>query len=248
MNPVDQHLREIEKNLAAWNRKPLLQEIYSGFYQDIIGRINTSASGLTIELGSGIGNLKSYLPSAISTDLFPNPWIDKVCDAYAMPFADHTVSHLILFDVFHHLRAPGAFLKEARRVLEPEGKILIFEPFISFGSYPVYALLHHEPVALKEPIDLRSDPPPTDYYAAQGNATRVFFRHEAASLLDGWAITHAEAMSAFAYLLSGGYSKPALYPKWLLPFLQRCDRALSRFPRLFAARCLIELSPATVRK
>jgi len=61
MNPADQHLREIEKNLAAWNRKPLLQEIYSGFYQDIIGRINTSASGLTIELGSGIGNLKSYL-------------------------------------------------------------------------------------------------------------------------------------------------------------------------------------------
>ena len=84
MNPADQHLREIEKNLAAWNRKPLLQEIYSGFYQDIIGRINTSASGLTIELGSGIGNLKSYLPSAISTDLFPNPWIDKVCDVDQM--------------------------------------------------------------------------------------------------------------------------------------------------------------------
>jgi SAM-dependent methyltransferase len=243
MKSVDRHLEEMERNLASWKRKPLLQEVYRGFYQAITERINPSAPGLIVELGSGIGNLKSHLPSAICTDLFANPWLDLVCDAYAMPFADQALSHLILFDVFHHLRAPGAFLKEARRVLRGDGKILLFEPFISLASYPVYAWLHHEPVALEQPIDLRSDRPATDYYAAQGNATRVFFRHEAGSLLAGWNLTHAKAMSAFAYVLTGGYSKPALYPNACLPFLQACDRMLSRFPRLFAARCLVELTP-----
>jgi hypothetical protein len=52
---------------------------------------------------------------------------------------------------------------------------------------------------------------------------------------------HAEAMSSFSYLLSGGFSKPALYPGRWLPGLQRLDKALSRWPRLFGARCLVGL-------
>jgi len=35
------------------------------------------------------------------------------------------LSHLILFDVFHHLRAPNAFLREARRVLTREGRLIL---------------------------------------------------------------------------------------------------------------------------
>ena len=244
MTPLAQHRIEIEKNLAAWERKPLLQKIYAGFHEQILRRVDSSVPGAIVEIGAGIGNLKGSLPRVICTDLFVQPWIDVVCDAYDLPFREATVSHLILFDVFHHLRAPGAFLREARRVLAPRGKVLLVEPFISFASYPVYAWLHHEPVAMSEPIDLRTQfSLPRDYYAAQGNATRVFFRREAAPLLGGWQVTHTEAFSAFAYLLSGGYSQPALYPLAWLGLLQQADRVLSRCPRLFAARCLVELQP-----
>lgn len=245
MTPLEQHQIEIERNLALWRGKPLLQEIYAGFYQKILQRIDTTLPGAVVEIGSGIGNLKAHLPEAICTDLFPNPWLDLVCDGYELPFAKASLSHLILFDVFHHLRRPGAFLNEARRVLlgQGQGRLILFEPFISVTSYPVYALLHHEPVAWTQPISYLTDyPRPRDYYAAQGNATRLFFSKEAGpGWPGGWKIAHAEAFSSFHYLLSGGYSRRALYPMKLLDTARRMDGLMSQWPRLFGARCLVEL-------
>src|SRR5437867_5159243 len=174
---LGQHQTEIERNRRAWESKPLLREVYAAFYRRIIELIDRSLPGRIVEIGSGIGNLKSHLPEAISTDLFPNPWLDLVCDGYELPFVSGSLSHLILFDVFHHLQRPNAFLREARRSLRMDGRLILFEPFISWSSLPVYGLLHHEPVGLGGAIDLSdSAPNPRDYYAAQANATRLFFR------------------------------------------------------------------------
>jgi SAM-dependent methyltransferase len=245
MTQSDQHQLEIQKNLRSWESKPLLQEIYASFYRRIIALIDPHTPGRVVEIGSGIGNLKTHLPRAITTDLFANPWLDLVCDGYELPFADGSVSHLILFDVFHHLRAPNAFLREAARVLTRSGRLILFEPYISLFSYPVYGLLHHEPVAWKRTIDLADSlPRPRDYYAAQGNATRLFFRREIPKWPAGWTVFHAQAFSSFSYLLSGGYSKPALYPAKALAALQWCDEKLSRWPKIFGARCLVGLAPA----
>src|SRR5687768_4038277 len=173
MKPLAQHQAEIQKNLIAWERKPILREIYGGFYGSIIKLIDPAIPGQIVEIGSGIGNLKQHLPHAITTDLFPNPWLDLACDAYRLPFRDGSVSHLILFDVFHHLRYPLAFLSEARRVLK--GRLILFEPFISWSSFPMYGLFHHEPIAWRERIDMTDGVRDGSYYAAQGNATRMFF-------------------------------------------------------------------------
>ena len=240
--PLTQHQVEIARNLRAWNAKPLLKEIYAGFYRKIVSLIDPAIPGRVVEIGSGIGNLKAHLPAALATDLFPNPWLDLACDGYELPFPQASLSHLVLFDVFHHLRAPNAFLREAGRVLRPGGRLILFEPFISWSSFPVYGGLHHEPVAWRKPIDLApSLPRPRDYYAAQGNATRLFFRHEISGWPEGWTLFHAEALSCFYYLLSGGYSKPAFYPARWLDALRRFEANLSRWPRLFGGRCLIGL-------
>jgi hypothetical protein len=237
------HQAEIERNLYAWNSKPLLKEIYAGFYRHIAALVHPCIPGRIVEIGSGIGNLKSHLPGALATDLFPNPWLDLVCDGYELPFRRGSLSHLVLFDVFHHLCAPNAFLREARRVLVPSvGRLIIFEPFLSLISFPVYGLFHHEPVAWRAPIS-RADSVarPRVYYAAQGNATRLFFRHQIPSWPEGWAIFHAERFACFHYLLSGGYSKPAFYPARWLGKLQKLDAKLSRWPWVFGGRCLIGL-------
>jgi len=257
---LDQHQKEIQQNLRSWHTKPLLQQIYAGFYKRILALIDPQIPGAVLEIGSGIGNLKTHYPSAICSDLFPNPWLDLVCDGYDLPFANASISHLVLFDVFHHLQAPRAFVKEARRVLTTSGRLIIFDPYISLASFPVYGLLHHEPVSWRKPIDqTETAPRPRAYYAAQGNATRLFFGREVERLpcrsapakagprephiLNAWEILHAEAFAAFSYLLSGGYSKPAVYPAGLLSTLQALDAKLSRWPRLFASRCLITLTP-----
>jgi SAM-dependent methyltransferase len=242
--PLAQHQLEIQRNRRAWESKPLLRQLYAGFYARIRALIDPRLAGRIVELGSGIGNLKTHLPAALATDLFPNPWLDLLCDGYALPFASGTVSHLILFDVFHHLEAPNAFLREARRVLGEGGRVLLFEPFLSVASFPAYAWFHHEPVAWRRPIDLAATAPrPSRYYAAQGNATRLLFRREVPGWPAGWEVFHAEAFASFAYLLCGGFSRPAFYPAAWLARLQAFDARLSRAPRLFGARCLVGLRP-----
>ena len=104
---------------------------------------------------------------------------------------------------------------------------------MSWSSWPVYGLFHHEPIAWRQQINLEDHlARRRDYYAAQGNATRLFFRKELPGWPPGWEVFHAEAFSCFYYLLSGGYAKRAQYlARWLAAF-HRLDAKLSRWPRV----------------
>lgn len=241
MKPLEQHQLEIQRNKHARAAKPLIRKIYADFYDQIVASVAREVAGPVVEIGAGSGELKSRIPNAICTDLFPNPWLDLVCDAYSLPFAAGAVSNLLLLDVFHHLARPFAFLTEAVRVLGTGGRLVIFDPYISLISSLAFGVFHHEPIAWWSDIDLQPIPPATQtYYAAQGNATRLFFRQRS-SLPPALRLISAEALSNFAYLLSGGLSKRALYPEALYPSLKRVDNALSALPRLFGARCLVVL-------
>lgn len=245
MTPLEQHQIEIHKNFRVWQTKPQLRKIYAEFYERIIAQIDPNISGPVVEIGSGIGNLKSHFPHAISTDLFPNPWLDLVLDGYEMPFASKSISHLVMVDVFHHLRAPRAFLKEAHRVLRNSGRVIMLEPCISALSFPAYTM-HHEGVNWDEPIFMGEEyPRPRDYYTGQGNSTRLFFTDEYAGWLQGWKIIHAERFASLRYLLSGGYSRPPLCPENCSNTLRKLDVFLSRWPRLFGVRSLIVLAAET---
>ena len=97
--------------------------------------------------------------------------------------------------------------------MQPKGRVIVFDPYISLASWPVYGLLHHEPVAINAPINYATElPRPRDYYAAQGNATRLFFRAEGTGWPAGWNMFHREAFSAFHYVLCGGFSSSPAWP------------------------------------
>ena len=244
LSSLKQHQEQIERNRRIWLTKPLLREIYRAFYEKILALVDDRLPGRIVEIGSGAGNLKTHCPQALGTDLFENPWLDLVCDGYELPFRMGSLSHLVLFDVFHHLQAPNAFLREARRVLQPQGRLILFEPFVSWGSHLVYGVCHPEPVAWRQSIDLSAQPPVLrSYHAAQGNATRLFFRREVPDWPAEWKVFHAECIVSFSYLLSGGFSRPALYPAALLPLVRRMDRCFSSFPGIFGTRCLVAMSP-----
>src|SRR5207302_577338 len=143
---IEQYAADIDDNAAAWQRRPLLRAVYRGFHERIAAAIG-SAPGRVIEIGSGIGNLKTVVPHAIATDIIVEPWLDLACSSYRLPFGDGAAGAIILFDVFHHLRRPVAALAECARVLASRGRLVLFEPYISAASFPVLGLLHEEPVA-----------------------------------------------------------------------------------------------------
>jgi SAM-dependent methyltransferase len=246
--PIDQHHIEIERNRQAWQRKPVLQLAYRDFHRRIAEHLDPSIAGQIVELGSGIGNIRDVIPNCVRTDLFANPWIDQVENAYDLTFGNGAVSHLILFDVFHHLEHPRTALGECRRVLAPGGRVIIFDPYVSLIGRVVYGPLHHEPIGDDRPIV--ADAPPSfdrhrhSYYAAQGNATRVFWKGESQAILDGWDVVARERVGAWAYALTGGYSKPQMYPTALYPLISRFDRLAELVPQLLALRALVVLRPA----
>jgi SAM-dependent methyltransferase len=242
---IDLHQEFINKNIEYWNRKPLLHILYGDFYRLIAKNLSTLPKRKIVELGSGLGNIKEFIPDCIRTDLFPNPWIDQVENAYRLSFADESVSDLILTDVFHHLEFPGTALHELHRVLRKGGRVIMLEPCVSVLGILIYGAIHQEPVALTKKIQWLApadwSPDNIDYYAAQGNATRVFVGKKFRSGLTLWGRIEAIRLSALAYAASGGFSGPQLYPKSVLRLIKSAEKLLDLLPFLFATRLLIIL-------
>lgn len=247
MNNLDINLHQdlIDKNQEYWKRKPLLRTLYGDFYRLISNHLSGLSEGKIVELGSGLGNIHDVIPDCIRTDLFPNPWIDQIENAYKLSFADESVSDLILTDVFHHLKYPGTALHELHRVLRKGGRLIMLEPCISMLGLLVYGALHDEPIAVTKEIEWFAratwNPENIDFYAAQGNATRIFVTNKYRSKLKDWQKVETIRLSAIAYAASGGYSKPQLYPTALLPLIKRLEKILDLFPNLFATRLLVIL-------
>jgi SAM-dependent methyltransferase len=241
---LERHNVEVHENRRHWERKPLLRKVYSQFGREIAKRVDPTQPGLVVELGSGMGNIKEHLPDCITTDVFPNPWLDRVENAYDLTLADGTVSHMILFDVWHHLEYPGMALREFYRVLTEHGKVIIFDPAMGVLGRFVFGNFHHEPLGLSDEIQweapaslIRERP---SYYAALGNASRVFGSNAFREQLRSWHVAEITYFSALAYLGTGGFRGPQLYPMAALPLLNRVDSFLSRFPSL-ASRMLVVL-------
>jgi SAM-dependent methyltransferase len=242
---INLHQDLVDKNLKLWNRKPLLQKIYTRFHQGMATYLSQLPDGKIVELGSGMGNIHDTIPGCIRTELFPFPWIDQVENAYKLTFADNSVSDLLMMDVFHHLRYPGTALQEFRRVLKPKGRIIMMEPGLGWLGYVVYGLFHPERIGSAKQIIWFApegwSPDELDYYTAQGNATYVFAHGRFASLLDGWKIIEVKRIVSLSYAASGGYSGPQLYPTFLYPFMTFLDRTFSLLSIVFGTRLLVVL-------
>lgn len=223
-----------------WDRKPVLRAVYGDIYRRMLEYVVT---GPTLEVGGGSGNFKLFAPGTISSDILPAQWLDLVCDAQQLPFADASFGNIAMVDVLHHIGSPLQFLKEARRVLRPNGHLIFCEPCITPLSSVFYRLFHDEPV------DMSVDPLATDGNAAHKNPydsnqaipTLMVgrFRDACRNAVPELELELLERFSFIAYPLSGGFRPWSLVPAVAARPLLAAEWAMRHvFGRLAAFRLL----------
>jgi hypothetical protein len=123
--------------------------------------------------------------------------------------------------------------------------LILLEPCTSLLGLIVYGIFHVEPIAITKKIDWFAPagwlPEHLDYYAAQGNATRIFVGKRYLPQLTAWKSIKTIRLSALAYAASGGYSGPQLYPAGMYSVVKSLGKILDLLPSLFATRLLVVL-------
>ena len=206
---------------------------------------------LAVELGCGAGFTKLFLRGdrLELTDVEPRPWVDRVVDALAMPYADAGVDVLIANNVVHHLARPTLFFAEAARVLRRSGHLLLQECDCSLTTRLAIRLTGHEA------YDFQADPfdpdavcnDPADPWSANCAIPNLLFddprRFERA--FPAFRILEQRRSEFFVYFNSGGIVGRAPYvplPSAALRALDFVDTVLVRFaPGIFASQRRIVL-------
>ncbi|MBN1585112.1 class I SAM-dependent methyltransferase [Candidatus Uhrbacteria bacterium] len=199
---------------------------------------------ITVELGSGTGNLKEFKPDIVSSDVDPCDWLDMNFDAHEMPFHAGSVSNIVMIDVLHHLADPIRFFHECERVLEKGGRIILLEPYPSIVSWFVYKFLHPEPYLAKidyfgrTAVELKTDP-----WDANVAAPFIIFYEKEQQWHDefekSFRIITKREMSFILYPLSGGFEYPSLVPEFAISFFVWMEKMLRPLRKIMAFRCYI---------
>ena len=229
----------------AWDDNPPLRALYGDWYGRVAAALPPASLGPRVELGSGPGFARRFIPDLELSDIVRAPWHDREISADALPFADDSLGALVLFDVLHHLSEPGRFFAEATRVLRTGGRIVMCEPYISPLSYPVYKLLHEEPVDLfVDPLAPAAAMGRDPFDSNQAIPSLLFGRHRRAfaGAFPRLTVRKLEYLSGLSYPASGGFSRTPLLPAPLWTALHRLE---ARLPpalfRLFGFRLLAVL-------
>ena len=162
-----------------------------------------------LELGSGIGNFTPGAGRLIRADIQAFPGVQVVADAHTLPFAGESFGTLFMIDVLHHLQNPVGFFREAARVSQPKGRLVLLEPAITPVSFWFYRFFHDEAVDFSwdpiQPVPAEKSRDP-----GQGNQAipTILFRNRASELvklLPDWHLIVREWVGLAGYPLSGGF-------------------------------------------
>jgi SAM-dependent methyltransferase len=225
-------LARFEEHRRAWAGNAALRELYRRWYGLVKAQL--PAEGPWVEIGSGPGFAREFIPGMELTDVVQADWHDRQVDAGALPFADASVGALVLFDVLHHLPAPARFLAEAQRVLRPGGRLVLCEPYVSPLSYPIYRWFHEEGLEMK--VDPLAETAAGDPFDANQAIPTLLLERGAAELarrFPSLRLRSFRRLAGLSYPASGGFSRRPLLPAplWraLLALEGRLPAAAFRF-------------------
>ncbi|HVV52321.1 MAG TPA: methyltransferase domain-containing protein [Polyangia bacterium] len=219
-------LARFEEHRRAWERNPALRALYAEWYGRVAAELPPPALGPRVELGSGPGFARRFIPDLELSDIVRAPWHDRELSAEALPFGDGALGALVLFDVLHHLPRPRRFFEEASRALAAGGRIVMCEPYVSPLSFPVYKLFHEEPLALGvDPLAPAAEDDRDPFDSNQAIPTLLFGRRrrELAAAFPRLTLRRVQHLSGPSYPASGGFSRGPLLPAPLWSALHRLE-------------------------
>ena len=233
--------RTTERRRDIIRANTFLQQVYDEWYRLIANSI-PPGTGRVLELGSGAGFLSRYIPSLITSEIFPCPFVQLVLDARKLPFSAASLKAIVMVDVLHHIPDARAFLSEANRCLRSGGRIVMIEPWVSTWSRPIYTHLHHEPFhpGAKD----WSFPDTGPLSGANVALPWIIFqrdRREFDSAFPEFAIREVRPFLPFRYLVSGGVSMRQLMPAATFGLWRRIEAWMSRWPHRWSMFAFIHL-------
>jgi SAM-dependent methyltransferase len=221
--------------------KPFLERIYKDWYEWIASSV-PQGKGRILELGSGAGFLKDFIPGLLTSEVFRCTDADVVLDGRHLPFRSGVLKAIVMVDVFHHIPDAGAFLEEASRCLAPYGVVLMVEPWVTPFSRFVYSKLHHEPIdtGANEWSFPRSGP------LSSANSALPWIVFERDHELFRRRFTDLKLMDItvekpFVYLLSGGVSTRLCAPAFLYDAFSAIEHSLRPWMRYLGMFARIRL-------
>jgi SAM-dependent methyltransferase len=240
-------LARFDQHRQAWNSNRALRICYREWYGLIRENLPARDQGPWIEIGSGPGFAKEFIPDLMLTDIVQAPWHDRQASAEALPFEAGSVGALVLFDVLHHVAFPARFFAEAERVLCPGGRIVLMEPYVSPVSHFVYNRFHEEPAILSAdpfaPACPASDEAKDPFNSNQAIPTLLFCRDHVRRFkltFPRLVVTRLRRLAGVAYPATGGLNRGPFLPFPLWRALYSVERLLPEVAfRLFGFRMLV---------
>ena len=230
------------RRVSIIQSKPFLKQFYQDCYISISNLLPEKISGPVIELGSGGGFLKDYIPGLITSEILAIPTVDIQFDGQSMPFKGASLRAVVMLDVFHHIPRPAIFLAQAAHVLKPGGCMIMIEPWVTAWSRLVYRHLHHEPF----------DPEVQDWHFQKGGPLTgansalpwIVLDRDHQKFKDRfpeWQVKKISLHTPFCYLLSGGVAFKSLMPAACYPLCRRLEKWLQPFSHLLSMFATIVL-------
>ncbi len=224
----------LKEHRRVFEGKAVLADVYGVWFDRLLEGLPLRAR--VLEAGAGPGLFSPHARAVrpdlrwIALDLIHAPWNDVVADAQVLPFRDASFHAVVGVDFVHHLSTPLLFFHEVARVLKPGGEFRAVEPWVSPFSFPIYRFLHQEGATLgldpARPFQKGDAKAPFEGDAGVTRSIAAKVDEEAWRRLGFSGRPALVPLNGFAYLLSLGFKRFSLLPRFLIAPLIAFDRVL----------------------
>ncbi len=110
--------RTTELRRRIIQEKSFLRQIYQEWYSTLANDLPSGAVP-TVELGSGAGFLKDFVPNLITSEVFSCAGVDIVLSGLDLPIKSASLGAIVMVDVLHHLPPSALFFSRGGALCGP---------------------------------------------------------------------------------------------------------------------------------